>query len=404
MSAFQFPLRAEDFRAPADLRGLGGKALVVGVVAAIAVAVGAMLDPARFFPAYLAAWLLWFSVGAGCLGLLLIHSLSGGRWGTVLRRPMEAGARTLPLLGLLAVPLFVGLERLFVWADHAKVEADHLLHHKAAYLNPAFFIGRTVFVIVVFSLLAYRLSSLSAAQDRAGDARGGRAWSMQRIAGVGLLFFVLAMTFMGFDWLMSLDPRWFSSLYGAIFMVGSAIAALAFLTLIAAFLVGREPMRAVYTSKRFHDFGTLLFAFVMFFTYLGISQLIIIYQGNLPEEVLWFQHRFHGGWGWIAWALLIFHFFFPFLILLHRAVKRKAGALAKVAGFLLFMRWVDLIWQSRPSLVHEFALPGLGLSWIDLAAPVAVGGLWIFFFVRELASRPLLPIGSPAIEEALGHD
>jgi len=187
-------------------------------------------------------------------------------------------------------------------------------------------------------------------------------------------------------------------------LAGCAIAALTFNILIAKFLVGHRPMDAVLTSKRFHDFGTLLFAFVMFFTYLCISQFIIAYQGNLPEEVVWFKERYHGAWLYVAVGLLVFHFFFPFLILLSRAVKRRAAVLASIAGFVLLMRYVDLIWQSRPSLAHGAAHGGLGLSWLDLAAPLAVGGVWLFCFVRELARRPLLPVHDPRIREALGHD
>ena len=177
------------------------------------------------------------------------------------------------------------------------------------------------------------------------------------------------------------------------------MAALTVLILVSRQLLD-GGLAKVFTTKRFHDFGTLLFAFVMFFTYLGISQFIIAYQGNLPEEVTWFAERFHGPWLYVAVGLLIFHFFFPFLILLHRSVKRRAGTLARIAAFVLLMRFVDTVWQSRPSLAHE----GLGLSWLDAAAPLAVGGLWFFFFVRELGRRPVLPVGDPSLVEALGHE
>jgi hypothetical protein len=391
-------VRPEDLQVPAGLRRLGSRSLIVGAVAGAATAVGAVVDSDHFFSAYLVGWLLWFSVAAGCLGLLLLHHLSGGRWGLVLRRPMEAGARTLPIVAGLSLPLFFGLDRLYIWADHARVEADHLLHHKAAWLNPPRFIAWNVATFVLFALYAHLLSRKSAAQDAEGD--GGRAQSMKKISSVGLLLFVLLASFQGFDWLMSLDPHWFSSLYGAIFLSGSAIAALAFLVLVANRLRENPSMSGVLSRKRFHDFGTLLFAFVMFFTYLAISQFIIAYQGNLPEEVLWFSERFHGAWAWVAVGLLIFHFFFPFLILLHRSVKRRAGTLARIAAFMLVMRWIDLIWNSRPSLAHD----GLGLSWIDLAAPIAVGGIWIHFYVRELSARPLLPVNDPHLPEILGHE
>ncbi len=401
MSEHAHSLRSEDLALPAALRGTGSKALVVGGIAAAATGAGAVLDPHHFYPAYLVGWLLWYTVVSGCLGLLLMHHLSGGKWGIVLRRPMEAAARTLPLLAVLALPMLLGLDHLFLWADPARVAGDALLEHKAAWLNPGFFVGRFVFVLAAFSLLAFRLSKRSAEQDASGDS--GRAAAMQRTAAVGFLFFVIADSFVGFDWLMSLDPHWFSSLYGAIFLAGSAIAALTLLILVARSLSAGAPLDGVYTGKRFHDFGTLLFAFVMFFTYLAISQFIIAYQGNLPEEVVWFKARFGGTWGMVAWGLLLFHFFFPFLILLHRSVKRRPAMLAKIAAFVLFMRWVDLLWQSRPSFAHG-GEGGIGLSWIDLTAPLAVGGIWFFFFVREMAKRPLLPVHDPSLPEALGHE
>jgi len=390
--------RPDDFRAPAELSGLGGRALVLGLAGALATAAGAVADTDGFFRAYLVAWLFWFSIAAGCLGLLLLQHLSGGRWGLALRRPMEAAARTMPIVGLAAVPLFFGLDRLFLWADPARVHGDHVLEHKASYLNPTFFVARTVGTVALFTLLAFLLSRRSAAQDEGGDA--GQSWSMQKVSGVGFLLFVVIGSFVAFDWMMSLDPYWFSSLYGAIFLAGATIAGLTFLILMASWLVRREPMARVYTGKRFHDFGTLLFAAVMFFTYLAISNFIIAYQGNLPEEVVWYKERFHGYWAWVATGLLVLHFFFPFLILLSRSIKRNPRTLARIAAFVLLMRWVDLVWQTRPTFVQE----GLPVSWIDLAALVAVGGIWLYFFTRELARRSLLPVGDPALGEVLGHE
>lgn len=398
MSRLEFPLRSEDFRPPTDLAALGSRGLIVGGLAAAATAAGYFLDGGHFFPSYLVAWLLWFMVASGCLGLLMLHHLSGGAWGLVLRRQMEAGARTLPYVGLFALPLFFGLDKLFVWADHAKVETDHLLHHKAPYLNGPFFIARTVVAVAIFSFLAYKLSATSRRQDEEGD--GGKAVSMRRLSAVGFLVFAIVSSFLGFDWLMSLDPHYFSSLYGAIFLTGQGLSGLIFLILVSVFLRQREPMSNVFARRYFHDFGKLLFAFVMFFTYLGISQFIITYQGNLPEEVVWYQERFHGPWAWVATGLLIFHFFFPFLILLSRSVKENARALAAIAGFVLVMRLVDLIWNSRPSLVHE----GFGLHWLDVVAPLAVGGIFLFLFARELGRRPLLPVNDPFLREALGRD
>jgi hypothetical protein len=398
MTTFHFPLKREDFAPPSALAGLGSRALLVGAAGAAAMIAGLFLARAEFFQAYLVAWLLWYTVASGCLGFLLLQHLSGGAWGIAARRVLEAGARTLPLVGLAAVPLFLGLKEIFVWADPAKMHGNHLLEHKAPYLNAPFFIGRTVFTIVVFSLLAWSLSAKSRRQDENGDPAIKQ--SMHRTSGLGLLFWIIANTFMGFDWIMSLDPVWFSSLFGGIFVAGQALAAMTFVILMNNWLRQRDPMGAVLDRRLFHDYGKLLFAFVMFWTYLSISQFIIMWQGNLPEEVLWWKERLHGGWGYVAAGILVFHFFFPFLILLSRDVKERSKTLAKIAAFVLFMRFVDLVWHARPTWHGE----SLSIHWLYFAAPVALGGLWVFSFARELAKHPLLPVNDPNLEDALAHD
>ncbi len=398
MRTLHFPLRSADFAAPAALSGLAGKALGIGAVGAAASLAGFFLARAEFFQAYLVGWLLWYTVAVGALGFLLLQHLSGGGWGLAARRILEAAARTIPFVGLAAIPLFLGLADLFLWADPAKVALDASLQHKASYLNVPFFVGRTVFAIALFSFLAYFLSAKSRRQDETGDPN--LKSTMHDVSAVGLLLYIIVNTFMGFDWLMSLDPHWYSSLYGGIFVAGEALAGMTFIILVANWLRQRAPMDGILGRKLFHDYGKLLFAFVMFWTYLTISQFIIMWQGNLPEEAVWFQLRFHGGWGYVAAGLLIFHFFFPFLILLSRSVKEKARALSAVAAFVLVMRWIDLIWLTRPTL-HA---GGFSIHWLYVALPAGIGGTWFFLFARELGGRPLVAVNDPQWEEVLSHD
>lgn len=398
MRTLHFPLRTADFEPPAALSGLSARALVVGAVGAAASVAGFFLARQEFFEAYLVGWLLWYTVAVGSLGFLMLQHLSGGGWGLAARRILEAAARTIPFVGLAAIPLFFGLDKLFLWADPAKVAADAALQHKAPYLNAPFFIGRTVFAILLFSFFAYFLSGKSARQDESGDP--ALKTRMHDTSAVGLLLYLIVNTFIGFDWLMALDPHWFSSLYGAIFVAGEALAGMTFLIMMVNWLAQREPMDAIFGRKLFHDYGKLLFAYVMFWTYLSISQYIIMWQGNLPEEAIWFQVRFHAGWGYVAAGLLIFHFFFPFLILLSRSVKQKATALASVAGFVLLMRWVDLIWLTRPTLREG----GFSIHWLFIAIPVGIGGLWFALFARELGKRSLVAVNDPQWKEVLGHD
>ncbi len=398
MSDLAFPLNSEDYRAPAELGGVGGRALVIGGVAAAATVLGFFVDSGHFYASYLVAWLLWFSVAAGCLGLLMLHHLSGGAWGIVVRRQLEAGARTVPIMGLFSIPLFFGLGHLFTWTNTAKVMADPTLRHKEIYLNPGFFVFRTVFAILLFTFFAYFLSRKSASQDAEGER--GQRMTMMRWSSIGLLLFVIVSSFLAFDWLMSLDAYWFSSMFGGIFVAGEGLSGMAVTILFATYLVQRQPMDRILSKRNFHDYGKLLFAMVMFITYLAISEFIIVYQGNLPDEVEWFNHRFHGGWGYVAWGVLLFHFFFPFFILLSRDIKKKPKLLASIAAFVLLMRWLHLYWLSRPSLTTR----AYGLSWLDLAAPIALGGIWAYFFIRELNRRPLLPVNDPSLAEALAND
>lgn len=385
------------WNAPSAVRRWRGTALAVGLLAAAACLAGWLLDRDQMLRSWLVAWLLWLGVALGSLSLAMIHHLTGGAWGLVIRRQLEAATRTLPLLALLSVPLLAGLPAIFLWARPEAVAHDHALHRKAAYLNVPFFVGRTVAAFAIFGLLAFLLGRWSRRQDEGGGA--GLGARMRAASGLGLVLMVLVGTFVAVDWLMSLDPYWYSSLYGVLFLAGHALSALVLAIVVTWLLAGHAPMAAAVTKKHFHDFGKLLLAFVMFWTYLAISQYIIQWQANLPEEAVWFQHRTHGGWQWVALAIVLFHFLFPFLLLLSRSLKQRMPALAGVAMLLLVMRWVDLHWQAAPT----FSPDRLALHWLDLAAAVAVGGLWLAWFFHELAKRPLLPVNDPHIEEALGH-
>lgn len=383
--------------APPDVARWQLSAFAVGAIGSAASIAGFALDSQQFYRSYLVAWLFWLGVALGSLALMMIHHLSRGAWGLPVRRIFEAATRTLPFLALLCLPMLFALPKLFKWAKPEVVAADELIAKKVGYLNAPFFQLRTAIFFAILGGLVFVLNRWSARQDRSADP--GLFTRMQKASGLGLCLFVLVGTFAATDWLMSLDPHWYSSLYGLIFITGQGIAALCFAILIAFLLAGRAPMAAVLSTKHFHDYGKLLLAFVMFWTYLSISQYIIIWQANLPEEVLWYLHRLHGGWQWIAGALIVLHFFFPFLLLLSRSLKKRMAALAGVALLLFVMRWLDLFWQAAPNFHHE----QLTVHWLDLATTVGIGGLWVGLFFRGLAGRALLPVHDPSLKEALGH-
>jgi len=390
-------LDAQAFAAPPDVARWQTRALVVGAVATVACLAGAFANPQQFFRSYLIAWLLWLGVCLGSLLLLMIHHLSGGGWGLMIRRVLEAATRTLPLLVLFFVPLALSLPSVYPWAKPGAAAADELIAKKQAYLNAPFFITRSLLYFLVLGILIYLLNRWSRRQDETGDPTlFGR---MKAASGAGMVIFILFGTFTAVDWVMSLDAHWYSSVFSLIFMTGQGLSALAFAIVVAHLLASRAPLAGLLGKKHFHDYGKLLLAFVMFWTYLAISQFIISWQANLPEEVIWFQHRLRGGWQWIGGLLIVLHFFFPFLLLLSRSLKKRTAALAGVALLLFAMRWVDLVWHVGPTYSPEV----LRLHWLDVAAPIAVGGLWLAAFFRELRKRPLLPVNDPFMKEALGH-
>jgi hypothetical protein len=333
------------------------------------------------------------------LSILMIQHLTGGLWGLAIRRILEAGSRTLRYAWVLFLPVLFGLARVFVWADHGALEADPHLHHaveqKALYLNPAGFAARAAFYFLVWGVLAQVLSGLSLQQDAGWTRKVARR--LRGVSGGGLLLMGFTITFSSIDWGMTLDPRWFSHIWGVLFMVGQALSALALCIVMIARMGGEAPLARAAVPQTVHDLGKLMLAFIMLWAYVNLSQFLIIWSGNLPEEIPWYILRLSGGWQAVAMLLLLLHFVLPFLMLLSRDLKRNARTLSLVAGLVLAMRVVDLFWLVGPEL-HK---SGFAIHWLDVAALVAIGGLWNSAFAREIHDRPLLPVGDPELEEAL---
>ncbi|MBM3814162.1 MAG: hypothetical protein FJW20_21260 [Acidimicrobiia bacterium] len=369
------------------------KALIAGAAALAVTAAGMAANPDQFWRSYLLGFLYWAGVPVGCLALLMLHHLVGGGWGIVIRRTLEAGTRTLPLVAVLILPVLMNIPRLYLWAQPDKVAHDELLKHKAPYLNTPFFLGRTAFYFAVWMALAWLLNKYSDGQEKS-QSDGTWKPKLQLVSGLGLLLYGLTATFASVDWVMSLDPHWFSTIYGVMFMVGGALTAMSFVIVVMSRLVRSEPMAALMKPNHFHDLGNLMFAFVMLWAYVSFSQYLIIWSGNLPEEIPWYLHRFHGAWGYVAVALLLFHFALPFVLLLLRTIKRKAQVLAAVAIGMLIMRLVDMAWVVTPSFHGEH----ISLHWMDVTAPVGIGGLWVAFFLTQLSRRTLEPVEAHLLE------
>jgi hypothetical protein len=385
------------YTAPPRVAGLQRIAMLVGLAGLALCAVGFAGNREHFFKSYLLAYVFWIGIALGSLALSMVHHLSGGAWGVVIRRVLEAASRTLPFMALLFLPIAFGMHELYLWANADAVARDAILQHKAPYLNVPFFFLRAAIYFAVWSALAFMLSKWSLEQEREGEH--GQALKMQRLSGGGLVLYAITILFMSVDWIMSLDPHWFSTIYGILFMGGQGLSALAFSIAVVVLLSRTEPMSRVIAPAHLHDLGKLMLAFVMLWAYFSFSQFLIIWSANLPEEIPWYLKRMGGGWQWVGLALIFGHFVLPFVLLLSSDVKKNGRTLIGVAIAVIVMRIVDLFWNIGP-MHHE---EHFGVSWLDAVTPIALGGIWVALFLWQLQSRSLLPMGEPYLAEALEH-
>jgi len=371
-------------------------ALVVGVAALALCVAGAFFTPTQFFRSYLLAFVFWVGVALGCSAILMLHHLVGGRWGFPLRRCLESGTRTFYLMAVLALPLLFGLRLLYSWADPEKVRLDSVLQYKAPYLNVPFFIVRTAIYFIIWITIAHFLNKWSLEQDETGNPElTGR---LQNLSGPGLVIFGLTVTYASVDWVMSLEPQWFSTIYGMIFMVTEGLAAMSIVTVAVILLSTHEPLSDLLSKRVLNDYGNLLLTFTMLWAYLSFSQYLIIWSGNVQDEIPWYLSRASGGWAWVALALVVFHFAVPFLLLLSRFVTRRTLWLGVVAAIQIVMSVIDIFWLTVPAYERS----GPQFHWMDWLAILGMGGVWFWRFTADLKSRPLVPLHDPRME-AIGH-
>jgi len=396
----------DSYRAPGELGGLKSLALGIGGAGTLAMLVGLYLYPEQALRSWLLGFTLWGGIGLGSIGLLILQYLTGGAWGVVIRRTLEAASRTLPVIFLLFLPIAFGLTRLYEWTHFPADDITSI--QRGAFQTPLWWMIRSAIYFVLFGVMVYLLNMWSAKQDASKDHEEAAGWlgTATAFCGPTMVIYALVVTFAAVDWVMSLEPHWFSTIFGLLFVVGWALSCLSFTVMLMAYLSDKVPMNHVLGRRHFHDFGKLMLALVMVWAYFNFSQYLIIFSGNLPEETVWFIKRSTGGWGWMAWGLILFHFAAPFLILLQQDLKRKPMRLAAVGAFILFMRLVDMYFLIGPSpRIGEHA--GLHVpftvSWMDIVAPLAVGGIWFWYFLGQLISRPLVPVMDPFLENAIEH-
>ncbi|MBX6311345.1 MAG: hypothetical protein IRY99_00245 [Isosphaeraceae bacterium] len=370
------------------------QALIAGAIGLGVCLLVALIRPGAFFPSYLVAYLFWVGIALGCVSITMLHHLVGGSWGWPVRRPLESGAMTIIPMAVLFLPLVLGMQTLYPWA---RPEAGHdpILLHKRAYLNPGGFVLRAVIDFGLWGVFAYLLNRWSLQQDRMADIAPTRR--LRTLSGPGLAILFLTASFAAIDWIMSIEPHWYSSIYGAMIIVGMGLETFAFAIVVASLLARYEPVRSVATPTRFQDLGNLMLAFVMLWAYIAFSQFLIIWCGNLTEEIPWYLRRTRGGWQYVALALILFHFFAPFFFLLFRETKRRLPLLMGVALAIIVMHLVDLFWLVIPPYAGTNPTYTLIDLFVVLIATVGIGGIWVTFFLRQLKGKPLIPLHDPDI-------
>jgi hypothetical protein len=377
--------------------------LVVGIVALVACVTPALMNHAyaeQFFRSYLIGFTLVVGASVGALALLMIQYLTGGVWGILIRRQLEGAAKSIPLLAVAFLPILFGLDHIYAWAGPEAAKSE-ILRHKAAYLSFTPFLVRAIIYFVSWSLFAYLLTRWDRRYEQTGDP--WVALRMRGLSGFGLVFLAFSVTFAAVDWMMSLEPGWYSTMYPVNVICGDLLSAMALSIVLLVAVARVSPVSEAALPLHFRDLGNLMFAFVILWAYTVFSEFLLIWYGNIREEVPFHLKRMQGGWGFVSIALIALHFFLPFFLLLLRAIKDKPGRLAGVALLILFMRVIDYYWKIIPSF-GEAGHPAVSVHWMDIVAVVGLAGVWLFFVIGSIRKGPLLPMYEPFVQKALGGE
>jgi len=392
-----------DLAAPPVVKTMERRSLIIGVAASLIAVVLALKNPSDFFHAYLVNVMLWLGIALGSMAILMLRHLTKGAWGMIIRRTLGAAMRTIPLVTLFFVPValdvFLGKTHLYIWLDKAAIaKSEHLQHITRSYLSPWGFVTRAALYFTIWNVLSFFLTKWSREQDQPGRDHTAR---FKALSGPGLILYAFTISFAAIDWVMSLDPTWMSTIYGLLILIGELLAALSFAVIVERILFRYEPMSELLKPEQVHDHGKFMLAFIMVWAYFSFSQWLIIWAGNLPEEITWYMRRLHGGWGGVGLFLVIFHFAVPFTILLSRSFKRDVTKLVWLAVWMLIVRYIDLFWIIEPNFSTTFRV-----SLADIVLPFAMGGLWMWYFFRNLGSMALVPAYDPFAKEVLeaAHD
>jgi hypothetical protein len=376
-------INKSDLIAPLVAQTMQQRSLIFGIVGAIAAVAGAFVAPESFYSAYLTGYMFWLGLSLGCMAILMLYHLVGGAWGTVIRRLLESGMMTLPLMFVLFIPILLNLPKLYFWARPDGLSDPKIADIAHSYLNFNGVLIRYIAYFVIWIGMAYFLNRWSSEQD---SIAGQSTLRFRALSSIGLVIYSLTISFAVIDWVMSLQARWISTIYGMLFIAGEALSAFCFCVVIENILSKRRPMSGYISDTEVHDHGKLMLAFVMVWAYFNFSQWLIIWAGNLPTEITFYIRRIEGGWGSLGAFLALFGFVIPFAMLLSRPFKRNIKKLVWLAVWMLVIRYLDLFWIIEPNFSKTLAI-----TVADIVVPVAIGGIWMWYFFRNLGSLPLLP-------------
>ncbi len=385
---------SDEFRFRGDWRAWGIP-LLIGAIGLIISLVGWATDAHQFYFSYLVGWAFCVTLALGALYFVMIQHLTRARWSVVVRRIGESLLWTFPMLAILGIPVVLGMHDLYHWTHADVIEHDAIIAGKTPYLNVPFFLGRLAFYFLIWSIIGYKLYKLSLEQGRTGDpdipAR------QRKVSAWGLLVTAVTTAFASYDLLMSLDPHWFSTIFGVYIFAGAFMSIHAYIALVAMMLVYTGSLRNVVTKEHFQDLGKMTFGFVVFWAYIAFSQYMLIWYGNIPEETVWYRHRLEHGWQVHSAILLIAHFIIPFLVLLPRSSKRILPVLGFMCVWLLVMQWFDLHWLAMPVLHPDDA----GVHFLDLVSWLGLFGIFVGSAMYRLTRHSLVPERSPYLADSL---
>ena len=376
-----------------DKGSLGKIALVIGIIGLLLSIFGYFSDSKQFYFSYLTSFAFWVSLGLGGLFFTMLHHISGARWSTVILRISQAAMSVLPIMIIFIIPLFFGIKELYDWSHPEIVAHSSVLQGKSGYLNISFFTIRALIYFIIWGVLSFFINKYSRFQDEGKTSTK----QLRIVSAPGMFLFAFTISFAAFDWLMSLDPHWFSTMFGAYYFGGSFVIILAFLIIMANYLKSNGTLNTEIGHAHFSDLGKLFFGFIVFWAYLGGAQYFFIWYANIPEETVWFLDRWKNSWATVSKLLIFGHFLLPFITLIFFNTKRNRKILVFFAFWIFFFHYVDMYWLVAPTLHHEFA----HISWMDLTTFIGIGGVFIALFWRNFTSKAIIPINDPYLSDSL---